>query len=735
MYPDLIHLTLAFPTPPLAMVGETLLIIAGNALSFCLLVFVLMTPTRDVVAALRSRLRLHLLGAILLVLGLGGLLGANIHAHELRQNSAWGWPYPMLQMFGDGWRCDLFALLVDAATSFGLVVPAVVAAECMLRTRRGSTTAHSASSASQRLSARSSVRKINVELHGAHVPAVRRLEKFRKAPRFTVTAVSALLFAASLLALAVTWQPWRLETSFKGPLARATAVALDSDGTLLACGFANGELKCWSVPDDRLRHEFFGHTAAITALSFSKFRNCLASHSSDGEMRVWDKYQGSLSYCVDATPRGGVQSTEFATTGDKLVAFADNSIQLINPDDRTTYFCGDLKAPLSRAVFVPEGDAMLRAGRDGKLNLVPLGVNTLPDQAGIAQLQILSSTKASVNFYSDAAKEEVAPLETLVAVLDTEHSDSPEGPSATDASNAEPTVTVPGTRYISITLYGALEDASEAYVTTGAHWVIIHSPSGKLTIWNATTGRLAHTVPEKIDVVSEVCCSADGKAIEVWDGNVRRTWSFDTGRPLLGHTAEVTAIAFTPNGELCATAGLDGMVRIWDLATTRVKSVWSQQLGTLGALAISADGAFLYSAGEDGSFHVRDIGAQREICVVAGDGIPVQSLCIAPDCGGALFVRKDGTVRVCNADAQIAPSILSVPSAEVTAASFGLNHDDIVVGCRGGAVQRWTHVRHWPGDLRAMPEAWIAAAFGAVFALCFLRDLWRVYAARRAVSR
>jgi WD40 repeat protein len=73
------------------------------------------------------------------------------------------------------------------------------------------------------------------------------------------------------------------------------------------------------------------------------------------------------------------------------------------------------------------------------------------------------------------------------------------------------------------------------------------------------------------------------------------------GRPLTGHSeGTVSSVAFSPDGDLLASAGNDG-IRMWDSATRRpVAGPFSGQAGTVGDVAFSPDGHLLASADFDG---------------------------------------------------------------------------------------------------------------------------------------
>ncbi len=82
------------------------------------------------------------------------------------------------------------------------------------------------------------------------------------------------------------------------------------------------------------------------------------------------------------------------------------------------------------------------------------------------------------------------------------------------------------------------------------------------------------------------------------------------GRALVGHTGSVYWVAFSPDGTVLASAGSDGTIRIWDVATGQVRRVLSLTGQWPGRVAFTPGGATL--VGESGSGRP-DTGMKRYI--------------------------------------------------------------------------------------------------------------------------
>ena len=92
-----------------------------------------------------------------------------------------------------------------------------------------------------------------------------------------------------------------------------------------------------------------------------------------------------------------------------------------------------------------------------------------------------------------------------------------------------------------------------------------------------------------------------------------RVWDATTGEMrsvLTKHTGEVSALAFSPDGDILATGGgWDGTVQLWDPATGKARTTFVGANYPYGvySLAFSPDGRTLATASEDGTVRLWDV--------------------------------------------------------------------------------------------------------------------------------
>jgi WD40 repeat protein len=146
------------------------------------------------------------------------------------------------------------------------------------------------------------------------------------------------------------------------------------------------------------------------------------------------------------------------------------------------------------------------------------------------------------------------------------------------------------------------------------------STKDSVTLWDLAAGRADQTIPDK---AGPIAFAPDGHTLYTHGGILGR-WDVASGRSLYpdtrahGHRLEVRNLVFSPDGQLLASSGDDG-VRVWDVTTTRIRHTLPPGRSFNG-IVFTPDSRGLLVSNDLQAVHLRDVQDNREVRRFALDG-------------------------------------------------------------------------------------------------------------------
>src|SRR4051794_26238258 len=144
----------------------------------------------------------------------------------------------------------------------------------------------------------------------------------------------------------------------------------------------------------------------------------------------------------------------------------------------------------------------------------------------------------------------------------------------------------------------------------------ILAPDGKLQMRELPSGKLLREwQAQTTKSTGSVAFSPDGKKVAS-SGMNTTIWDVATGKPLhqLDHPPEaMSALAFSPRGQILATGSAKGMIRLWDAVTGKELGQLAGHSKYVDQVAFSADEQLLASVSHDDSVRLWRLDTRSEL--------------------------------------------------------------------------------------------------------------------------
>ena len=440
---------------------------------------------------------------------------------------------------------------------------------------------------------------------------------------------------------AITYQELALFPSSRG----VDSIAFSPDGTLLASGERDNAVKLWDVTT-RQNIATFRHNPVVKSVIFSLDGKAVAFGSGDRSIKLWEISSEQIITTFDGhikTPN----SVVFSPDGTLLASGGeDGMVKLWDVATAQNIATFEHKSKVNTVVFSPDGKTLASGSYDATLKLwdIVTGIEllTIQERRSINAIAFSPDGKTlawdSTNIVTHVKTIKLWEMETgqPSPTTITKFSDyvfgiksiafSPDGRSLVSASHGDGVVKVWDVETGNTVDLGHIRiNPSTISFSPDSTILALGAYDGTIKLWDVATGQnIGNLLGVRESWVRVVAFSSDGKTIASRASREQgiRLWDVDTQTMIVkleGHKG-VTALTFSPDGQILLSGGSDDAIKLWDMETRQNIATFEGHTGIISSISCSPDGKIIASASNDKTVKLWDVVTEQNIATLMDEG-------------------------------------------------------------------------------------------------------------------